>query len=205
MDVFAHRKTAITIITPTIIFRGNITFFITSVWKMAWCSSSSLVNIDFSFNDCMSLILALLFNVFLLLQIYGADNTNEILELFTNVWLVHNTNKLCHFSALYRLYKYFTLYSKLEQFRCIHTYTLLYAANRDLLFKSNNVEQFSHCCPAKWDIQSWDHETTELVNRIWNPLLLIDRKEIILISWPWLLCKLNTSSLNLYSVETQYF
>ena len=113
-----------------------------------------MLQADFSFTDCMSLILALLFNVFLLLQIYGADNTNEILELFTNVRLVHNTNKSCHFSALYRLYEYFTLYSKLEQFRRIHMYTLLYAANRDLLFKSNNVEQFSHRCPAKCDIQS---------------------------------------------------
>ena len=54
MGVFTHRKTAITIITPTIIFRGN-----------------------------------------------GPDNTKEILELFMNVRLVHNTNKSCHFSAFF--------------------------------------------------------------------------------------------------------
>ena len=113
-----------------------------------------MLQADFSFTDFMSLILALLLTFFLLLQIYGADNTNEILELFMNVQLVHNTNKSCHFSAFYRLYEYFTLYSKLEQFRRIHMYTLLYAANRDLLFKSNNVEQFSHRCLAKCDIQS---------------------------------------------------
>ena len=113
-----------------------------------------MLQADFSFIDCMSLILALLFNVFLLLQIYGPDNTNEILELFTNVRLVHNTNKSCHFSALYWLYEYFTLYSKLEQFRHIHTYILLYAANCYLLFKLNNVEQFSYRCLAKCDIQS---------------------------------------------------